>query len=317
MFNLVQKELLAIEEELATVVRSEVNLVTDISSHLLKAGGKRLRPALFLLCAKNDQLESQKAITMASAIEMIHMATLVHDDVIDRADTRRGIATANAQWGNQLSVLTGDYLFAKAFSLIANGDDKRPLQVLTEVICKMCEGEILQSRDHFNKDQSEMEYYDRIAKKTACFIAASCELGAIYAGMTTEETALCYQYGYAVGMAFQITDDLLDVTASSQQIGKPAGSDLRQGVVTLPVIYALEHSCHREELGKMIAEKDMSEGNSRRSMEIVHETDAIEYCYQQVEKYLEIARNSLPDSLSSEVRQALIQITAFVGLRKY
>ena len=316
MFELAQPELAAVEQELASIIVSPVDLVTDIGSHLLRAGGKRLRPALYILCAKSRP-DHQTTLPVAAAIELIHMATLVHDDVIDNAATRRGLATANARWGNPVSVLAGDFLFAKAFSLIATHGGAEALGILTGTICEICEGEISQAKDVFNPDQTEEDYLARIGKKTAGFIAAACELGALTVAMPSCDVHALRQYGYAIGMAFQITDDLLDVTASSEQIGKPAGNDLRQGVLTLPVIYALQHSPEREELRRIVASRDMTDANIERALTAVHATDAVEYCYRRVGEYLTTARRVIPASLPPAVGQSLWDIADFVGLRKY
>lgn len=317
MFAPVQAELVAVEEELASIISSKVGLVTDIGGHLLRAGGKRLRPALYILCAKSGRPDPVGLVPVAAAIELIHMATLVHDDVIDNAATRRGLATANARWGNLVTVLAGDYLFAKAFSLIAVHGGSRALEILTGTICAICEGEISQAEALFNPSQTEDGYLARIGQKTAGFIAASCELGALSAGLSAGDAAALRDYGYAMGMAFQITDDLLDLTASSEQIGKPAGNDLRQGVLTLPVIYALQHSAQREELRNIIAAREMTDENVKRGIAIVHATDAVEYCYRQANDYLAAARRKLPASLPAEVGKTLGDIADFVGLRKY
>ncbi len=317
IFELAQTELVAVEQELASIIRSRVDLVTDIGSHLLRAGGKRLRPALYILCAKSGRQDPAGIVPVAAAIELIHMATLVHDDVIDNAATRRGLATANARWGNHITVLAGDYLFAKAFSLISAHGGSRALQILTETICSICEGEISQARDLFNPRQSMEDYLTRIDNKTAGFIAASCELGALTAGLPPAEVEALRYYGYAIGMAFQITDDLLDVTASSEQIGKPAGNDLRQGVLTLPIIYALQNSPQAGELRQIIEARDMTDAHVQKGIAVVHTTDAVEYCYSQVSDYLATARRVLPASLPTEVRKSLWNIADFVGLRKY
>lgn len=317
MFGIVQADLVALEAELYSVMNSKVNLITDISEHLVQAGGKRLRPALFFLCSRSGCDHLRRMLPMALAIELIHMATLVHDDVIDNANTRRGRPTANSRWGNHLSVLTGDYLFAKAFSLVALEVDCRMLKVLTDVICSMCEGEIIQHQDSFNPDQTEADYSLRIAKKTADFIAASCELGGLTAELPTHEVRDLREYGYSIGMAFQITDDILDVTATSEQIGKPAGNDLRQGIVTLPIIYALEHSLHREELRNIVLTKNMTEEMVQRGLEIIHGTNAVEVCYKRVAEYLDKARSVVPQSAPEPVRQALCAVADFVGLRNY
>lgn len=317
IFDLVRDELIAVENELASVIRSQVDLVTDIGSHLLRAGGKRLRPALYFLCAKSGRPALATILPVAVAIELIHMATLVHDDVIDDATTRRGLPTANVRWGNHVAVLSGDYLFAKAFSLVAGDAGSPTLKLLTETICAVCEGEIIQIRDIFNPEQSEANYLERIAKKTAGFIATSCELGANCAGLAAGEIRALHQYGYAVGMAFQITDDILDVTASSEQIGKPAGNDLRQGVLTMPVIYALHHSKRSAELKQLILTRDMTDAALKQIMAIIHETDAVEYSYRRVSEYLEEARDSLPSSITGGIRESLLEVADFVGLRKY
>lgn len=317
MFEIIQNDLNELEGELLSVIHSQEELITDISKHLVKAGGKRLRPALYLVCARSKCNDLKTIMPMALAIELIHMATLVHDDVIDDASTRRGRPTANACWGNYQSVLTGDFLFAKAFSVVALQVEKAMLKVLTDVMCSMCEGEIIQDKESFNPDQSEEQYLARIAKKTADFIAASCELGAMAAGLPADDVEALRKYGYSIGMAFQITDDILDVTASSEQIGKPAGNDLRQGIVTLPVIYALEKSKHKDELREIILNRVATPEAVKRGLAIVHDTDAIEYSYQRVADYLRAARDVLPASIPVDLKQCLLEVADFVGLRKY
>mgnify|MGYP000843552833 CR=1 FL=1 len=317
LFALAHGELAAVEKELASVINSQVELVTEIGCHLLRAGGKRLRPALYILCSKSGRAERTTTLPVAVAIELIHMATLVHDDVIDNAATRRGLATANACWGNSVSVLAGDFLFAKAFALVAAHGGVEALQVLTKTICAICEGEISQARDLFNPEQTEETYLARIGQKTADFIAASCELGALSAGLPAADVYALRQYGRAIGMAFQITDDLLDITASSDQVGKPVGNDLRQGVLTLPVIYAMHNSPHGEELRRLIAARAMSDVDIEQGLALIRDTDAVEYCYRRAGEYLATARRSLPTALPGDVLKSLKDIADFIGLRKY
>jgi len=314
---MVQSDLILLEAKLFSVIHSPEKLITDMSKHLIEAGGKRLRPALYFMCAQNKVCDSEKFVSLAVAIELIHMATLVHDDVIDNSAIRRGKPTANACWGNHSSVLIGDYLFAKAFSLVACKVSNQMLQVLADVICSMCEGEINQNRSTFNADQVENEYLGRIAQKTANFLAASCELGALAAELPNNEVQAFREYGYSLGMAFQITDDILDITASAEQLGKPVGNDLRQGIVTLPVIYALQHSSHSAELREIVQTPNMSEEAIKRGLEIIHETEAVEYCYSRVAHYLETARNIIPDSVAIEHKEAFITVADFVGMRNY
>ena len=318
MFDVVKKDLDTLEDEMHSVVCSPVDLITEISTHLVEAGGKRLRPALYFLGVRSRKEVDKYAIDLAAAIELIHMATLVHDDVIDSAATRRGIATANSKWGNQIAVLSGDYLFAKAFSLVAvNRYDKRVLTALTDVICAMSEGEIIQNRQTFIPSTDEQAYFGRIAKKTADFIAASCQLGAIIAQLDDDEIAALYEYGYSMGMAFQITDDILDITATSEQIGKPAGNDILQGIVTLPVIRALTVSEDKVELEKIVSTKHMDKDMLKRGLDIVHATDAVEYSYALVDQYLNRARTILPASLPTEIREAYIYVADFIAKRQF
>lgn len=317
IFGIVRDDLATVEKALYSTIQSPVNLVNDIGGHLVQAGGKRLRPALYLLCARGGSPSPDEMIPMAVALELIHMATLVHDDVIDNASTRRGYPTANSRWGNHSSVLTGDYLWARAFSAIATVANRNMLKILTDVIASMCEGEIVQLQEAFNPNQDEADYRLRVAQKTADFIAASCEIGALSGGLDDRDVTQVREYGYALGMAFQITDDILDITASAEQLGKPVGNDLRQGIITLPTIYALKTSVHRDELRNIVVKQNMSDDDVRRGLEILHDTDAVEYSYKQVDTYLKHARNSLPPALNEPVREALASVADFVGLRNF
>ena len=316
MFDIVKNDLEKLEEILLEVVSSPVPLITEIGTHLVKAGGKRLRPALYFL-ANCKVARTKNIMDLAVALELIHMATLVHDDVVDKAATRRGIITANAKWGNQISVLTGDYLFSKAFSLVAQNPNSRIMSVLTDLICAMSEGEIIQNQEIFVPEMEESVYFTKIAKKTADFIAASCELGAIMAELSTDEVEALRQYGYCIGMAFQITDDILDITATTEKMGKPVGNDLLQGIVTLPTIYAMNNSVDKDELKQIVATQNMTKEQLARGLSIINETAAIKYSYQVVDDYLTQARNVLPSCLDTEVKEAFNSVADFVQMRDF
>lgn len=305
------------EQSLLSVTAASSGIVAEINTHLVRAGGKRLRPALYLLAARSGTAPETTALRMATALELIHMATLVHDDVIDEAATRRGQSTANTRWGNQTAILTGDYLFARAFAIVAGYADTAMLSLLSEVVSTMCEGEIIQKNNAFNYQQSEADYEARIAKKTADFIAACCRLGAMTAAAPSAVAEALWQYGHNLGMAFQLTDDLLDITASSAQIGKPAGNDLREGVITLPVLYALAHAPRREALRDCLRRRDVSAAAVAQCLDIVRASDAVAYCRRRVDGYLTQARAALPSYLPSEVRCAMYRLTDFVGRRGY
>jgi len=315
LFSIIDDDLAAVENELNSIIQSPLSIFSEIGTHLVHAGGKRLRPALFLLCAKQEGWENPEKLHLATAIEMIHMATLVHDDVIDVAATRRGMPTANQIFGNHSAVLAGDYLFAKAFSLVAQFSGPDRLSVLAAAICIMCEGEILQAKDLYYLDQTFASYFKNINCKTADFIAASCCLGGQVANYKPADVEALRYYGYCLGMAFQITDDIFDVNATEQVIGKPTGNDLKQGILTLPVLYTLQHSCHQDELRQIIQSKDITAEKIQQALGFIREGEAVNYCYQQAESYLQQARESLPECLPANVQAVLVAVTNFIGKR--
>ncbi len=319
MFFTIKKDLSSLENLLHETVSSQVDLITDIGNHLISSGGKRIRPALYLLATKsNPNLDKNYVMPLAMALEMIHTASLVHDDVLDNAATRRGSATANAKWGNNIAVLTGDYLFAKAFAAIAKNDyGPRISECLATILCDLSEGEILQNHFGYSIPNSLDIYYDRIAKKTANFIAISCEIGAIVAKLPEKDILALREYGYCIGMAFQIVDDILDLTSDSQKIGKPAGNDILQGVITLPVIHAYNHSADGEELKSIIENRKMTTEDLARAIEIVKASNSIEFAKQTVVDFLNRAKNVLPDSLPKSVKTSFVEIADFIGNREY
>lgn len=318
ILNLVQQELAEVERHLLTVSQSPNELLTQVSSHLIEAGGKRLRPALYLLCSKGAKTDKER-IFVASALETIHMATLVHDDVIDVASTRRGVTTANIIWGNHVAVLSGDYLFSKAFSILAELEKPIYVKEVADLVFKLCEGEILQIKDNFRMDQTLDDYFLRIKKKTADFLAVSCQLGGVTANLAKEDVLKLEKYGHSLGMAFQITDDVLDFTATSEQLGKPVASDLRNGIITLPVHYALKHDKHGEEIFDILKNhKDgLSDEKINRCVEIVLDSEAIEYSYSIVSNFLKDAHQNIPNCLDVEVKNCLTAVADFIAVRKF
>lgn len=319
MFDVIKQDLEALEGAMIASVESSVDLITKMGTHLVESGGKRLRPALYFLALHSGKkADVGQAMPLAVALEMIHMASLVHDDVIDSAGVRRGAPTANARWGNQAAILGGDYLFARAFSLVAENDyDKRVTRRLATLICDLSAGEIIQNKEIYKASRDEAEYYERIAKKTANFLAVCCELGGIVAGLPEDEVTALYQYGKSLGMAFQITDDLLDLTAESDVIGKPAGNDILQGIVTLPVIRALEVSPKAAALEEIVTCPSMSAEMLAEALEIVKDTDGLAYAQTKVDEYLNHACNILPENMPEEIRDAYLLATDYVRSRKY
>lgn len=239
----IEEDLERVEQRLIAETKSDVGAVRDISGHTLLSGGKRLRPALALLAARTvgDARLEDRAIAAAAAAEMIHMATLMHDDVVDEAAERRGRPTANSVFGNGITVLTGDFLLAKSISLLAHNDDNLAVvRVFSDVTVGMAEGEVLQAALARHLDITMDQYEEVIERKTARFLAGCCETGAMMGSGKDAEVAALRSYGHHMGMAFQIADDLLDFLGDPKKTGKPLGTDLRDGRVTLPLIHTLQ-----------------------------------------------------------------------------
>jgi octaprenyl-diphosphate synthase len=240
--KLLRHELEAVEAALVECSRSEVELISLAARHIVNAGGKRLRPQLTLLSARAFEYDGPAAVPMAAAMELIHTATLVHDDIVDEADSRRGRATANFFWGNSASVLMGDYLVIKAFTIAAETGEPRLFRLLCDTIARMCEGEVLQISVRAELDLDVETYLRIIEAKTAILMATCCRTGALLGGASLDQTEGLALFGMKVGLAFQIIDDILDYTGEEHALGKPVGSDLREGKVTLPLIYALQRA---------------------------------------------------------------------------
>ncbi|ERL04582.1 putative heptaprenyl diphosphate synthase component II [Mitsuokella sp. oral taxon 131 str. W9106] len=319
MFDVVRADLEALEEGLLDAVGSPYGLVTEIGTHLVHAGGKRIRPGLCILAARSGKNFSlERILPLAETLELIHTASLVHDDVIDGAGTRRGAETANARWGSQIAILSGDYIFARAFALIATeGYGGYILKRLSELVCNLSIGEIIQNEMIYKASRDLDAYYERIQKKTADFLEICCELGAVVGGLDPADAKALARYGHAIGMAFQITDDILDILQTEEQIGKPAGNDIRQGIVTLPVIRALSVSSDAKELETIVTNRKMTDEDVRRALAIVRETDGVDFAMKRADDYLAHAKEILPASLPKEVREAYEMVADFIGDRDF
>jgi len=245
------------------------------------------------------------------------MASLVHDDVIDDSYTRRGIPTVKANWGDQISIYTGTYLFAQSLILIAECNDPKISGILANISVNMCEGEIQQIVSSFDTNQTIKDYFFRIKRKTALLISASCELGAVACGAPEYHVRALERFGYYLGMAFQMTDDILDLTANQKVLGKPVGSDLRQGIVTLPVIFALDLSPERERLAEIIQKSNKKEGEVLETIELIKDCGAIEKTFAVSNWYLAKAKKQLSYIPPGAATDNLSIIADFVGERKF
>lgn len=317
LFAPVAADLLQVESAIEAAIQTDDQLVAEVCTHLLRGGGKRIRPALALLSARvfTDNLEP--VVPLAAAIEMIHMATLVHDDVVDNSSTRRGLPTVNARWNNGVSVLAGDYLFAKAFSMLAESGMPRIVQVMAEVVFAMSNGELQQLVGAGDPDQSVEEYLDRISKKTALFIAESCRVGALAVGAPEEAIESLYQFGLALGMGFQVIDDRLDFTATAWELGKPVGADVQGGVLTYPVLYALRHAPERAELLALLRRGPVSEDDLPFVMQQVEACGALDAAADLAANYIAEARQQLHALPAGPAIAALETVTGFVVERQF
>jgi len=315
----VKKDLNAVEKELEKSVYSDHILLREASVHLLKAGGKRIRPIFVLLCGEFGDYRPERMRKVAVPLELIHMASLVHDDVIDDADTRRGQLTVRSKWDNRIAMYTGDYIFGKALGVITELDNPQIHQIMSRAIVQMSIGEMEQVRFFFRTEQTLRDYLLRIRRKTALLIAVSCQLGALAAGTDRVTAERLYSYGYNVGMAFQIRDDLLDLCGTEEETGKPPGSDIKQGNLTLPVLYALREPKLRSPLLAEIERIRQADGQTdlSRFLGIVRDSEGMRTAEQMADRYIDKAihhLNRLPDI---QARRDLVGVAHFVGERSY
>ncbi|MBI2681799.1 MAG: polyprenyl synthetase family protein [Acidobacteriales bacterium] len=316
VFDLVRDDLLAIEAEFERGTVSDVRAITDIGAYLRAGGGKRIRPALLLLAAKLMSYEGRGAIRLGAVVEIVHTATLVHDDIIDEAQTRRGRPSANVTWGNARCVLAGDWLYMQAFKIALEERNLRILDVLIDLTQQMVEGELLQI-EKLGLCIGLQEHLDLIFRKTACLFSTSMRLGGILGGATLEQEQALQDYGRNLGMAFQIVDDVLDLTASEEVLGKPVASDLREGKVTLAVIHALER-CTQDErkvIETVLEERAFLSVSHQEVMAVLDHYGSIEAAGRSAEQYADHARHVIRNFPESEFKRALLWIPDFVVVR--
>ena len=308
-------DLQVIEKELEGSIKADDPLLQEACLHLLQAGGKRIRPVFVLLAAKFGDYNMLEIKKVAAALELIHMASLVHDDVIDEALTRRGAPTVQAKWNNKVAMYTGDYILAQSLQLIT--EVKQPLthQLLSKTIVEVCLGEIEQIRDKYHFEQTVTTYFRRIKRKTALLIATSCQLGGVVAGVDEKVHKSLFRFGYYVGMSYQITDDILDFVASEKVLGKPAGSDLKHGNITMPVLFALRDPNLKREIVKV--HEHIADDELRRIIQLVNQSGAIEKSVAVSDRFLQKAIRELEHLPNIRARKNLYDIAKYIGKRKF
>lgn len=317
IFALLAEDLSAIEREFGRDTVAGVEAITEIGEYLRNGGGKRIRPTLLLLSAKVLNYEGRGAVRLGAVVEILHTATLVHDDIIDEAELRRGRPAANTQWGNSKCVLAGDWLYMQAFKIAVQERNFRILDTLIELTQQMVEGELLQI-EKLGKLISLDEHFDLIYRKTACLFSVCMRLGAILGNATPEQEENLAQYGRDLGMAFQIVDDVLDLTASESVLGKPVASDLREGKVTMAVIHALERctSAERQKIETVLRERAFEGVTHSEILEILSRYGSLEAAYARAAQYAELARNAICSFPDSEIKRALLWAPEFVVARE-
>lgn len=302
------EDLEEVERNLRRVLYTDVPVVTEVTQHPLNGGGKRLRPALCLLGGRFHQPEDkERLVGLATAAELIHMATLVHDDIVDQSATRRGQDTVNARWGDRMAVLTGDFLFARAFTLVAQWANGAALDSLCHCVTEMAKGEMRQFGRIGHFTETEADYIDWIEKKTALFIAESSQLGALACGAPPSVTEPLAGFGRALGLCFQIVDDVLDITSSTERLGKPTGGDLRNGVTTLPLIHALRESADRDRLLDLLS-NGHDEETAREVVDILTRSGSLRYASARAADYATVAHQELRKLPDVPARRALAEM---------
>jgi octaprenyl-diphosphate synthase len=303
----------ALNEVIRESLRSEVALINQISSYIVEAGGKRIRPALLLLTAQSiaNGKELNHQLGMATVVEFIHTATLLHDDVVDESRLRRGRATANAAFGNAASVLVGDFLYSRAFQMMVAPNELKIMEILAEATNTIAEGEVLQLMNMHDSDVNEARYMQVIHFKTAKLFEASCALGALLAKASEEQYQAAQAYGRHIGTAFQLVDDILDYTASAEQMGKNAGDDLREGKPTLPLIYLLDQgTLEQKKLVKNAIDQahELPDDLFMQVYKAIIDSKAIAYTEAAAEREAQLAKNALACFPKNAATQSLIDL---------
>jgi octaprenyl-diphosphate synthase len=331
IFELVRDDLALVEQEIAAQNAAAIEPVSEISSYLREGGGKRLRPALLLLAAGASGYRGPSAIRLGAVVELIHNATLIHDDVIDGANTRRGRPSANARWGNHMSVLAGDWLYMQSFEMALRERNFAILDILIDLTQSMVEGELLQLTRLGKIDLSETEATELAYRKTACLFSGCSRLGAVLGRQPKHIEDALAEYGRNAGLAFQLVDDLLDFTASPEQLGKPVLSDLKEGKVTLPLIFALRAEAPKPTEGnghdgtgaagrglvsKVLEERGFVSVRPEQITRLVRETGALDRAGKLAHDYIARAKDALSELPDTEYRRALLAVPDFILARE-
>ena len=302
-----REDLVGVEDQVRKNLDSSVALVNTVAAHILSSGGKRIRPLFVLLCARLCGYPGRDHLVLGSLVEFIHTATLLHDDVVDDADVRRGRRAARKVWGNQISILVGDYLYSRAICQIVDFRNQSINEAMAEACRKMAEGEVLQLYYNGNPLMPEPEYLRIIEHKTAGLIAAACKIGSIIGGATDDQQDTLFRFGQHLGIAFQLADDTLDYAANGDQLGKALGQDLRQGKATLPLLHLLQHCPEqdRQMIKDRMETRTLSQEDLHRILTLMQEYGSIAYAMDRAQAFVAAAKQDLDSFEDGNPKRAL------------
>jgi octaprenyl-diphosphate synthase len=314
IFEPIRGDLEAVEQEFVRHIQSRVALIPEMGRYIQTSGGKRVRPAVLLMAARLCGYRGDRAVLFASVVEFIHTATLVHDDIIDGADLRRGRLAVHSRWGNDITVLLGDYLYIKSMAMALTQDSLEIIRLLCDVTLRMIEGELYQLTKTGDVDITEDEHFEIIRRKTAFLFGGCAQIGGMLGDITPERATALREYGFNLGVAFQLVDDLLDYTADAVALGKPVGGDLREGKVTLPVIFLLRRGGEEADrlIRTVVNERAVSTEQWRDIIRLLEEHGATELAYERAVEYAERAKACLAAFPASREREALLALPDYV-----
>jgi octaprenyl-diphosphate synthase len=313
-----EEDLARVELEIRQQLSSEVDRIGEIGRYLLLSGGKRIRPILLLLTAKLAGYSGERIFPLSAMIEFMHTATLLHDDVIDHSHLRRGHPTVNSRWGSALSILVGDFLYAKAMALVVDDGDPQILKEITRVTMTMTEGQVLETLRVGDTSLTGAEYRQIIRQKTAALFGACCYIGGVLGGLPADRSEGLRRFGITFGSAFQLVDDALDFTGKEQRLGKPVGSDLREGKVTLPVIITLQHASPDESaiIDRFVRGDDRSPEAFQDIVALIQRYNGIEYALREAERFVEQAELELQGYADGPAYDLLMELADFIVKRE-
>lgn len=320
IFEPIQAELALVEarlREAQSVNDDEFDLVSEALSHLLGSGGKRVRPALSLLTGRLYPSDLDKIVSLAAAVEMLHTATLVHDDVVDGSLLRRGSPTLNARWSPGATILTGDYVFARAADLAAQTDNVRVMRIFARTLMTIVSGELRQQFSDTRLRQTREDYFKRIYAKTASMFELATEAAGVLIGAPEDEIAALHDFGHDLGIAFQIMDDVLDLIGETQQVGKPVAHDLRQGIVTLPVIDYLDRQPDDRRVDELLRNGRRSDDAVLPIVEAVRASGSVDRALAEARNYVRRSQAALQQLPANAARQAMLDLADYVVARSY